>query len=63
MRLLRGWRGAPPADRAALVDAIMAFTAMAAAAGERLIEAKVNPLFALPEGQDVRAVEGLIVLR
>jgi acetate---CoA ligase (ADP-forming) len=62
-RLLRGWRGAPPADMAALVDAILAFAALAAAAGDRLLEAEINPLFVLPEGQGVRAADGLAVLR
>lgn len=62
-RLLRGYRGAPPADVAALVDAVMAFAAMAGAAGERLLEAEINPLFVLPEGEGARAVDGLAVLR
>lgn len=61
-RLLRGWRGAAPADMPALVDAIMAFAAMAASAGERLIEAEINPLFVLPTGHGVCAVDGLAVL-
>ncbi|HEV7458373.1 MAG TPA: acetate--CoA ligase family protein [Roseococcus sp.] len=61
-RLLRGFRGAPPADVPALLDAIMAFAAMVGAAGERLVEAEINPLFVLPEGQGVRAVDGLVVL-
>ncbi|MBS7791657.1 acetate--CoA ligase family protein [Roseococcus sp. SDR] len=63
VRLLRGWRGAPPADRTALVDAILGFATMVAAAGERLIEAEINPLLVLPEGQGVRAADGLAVLR
>ena len=62
-RLLQGWRGAPKADVPALLDAVMAFAAMAAAAGERLLEAEINPLFVLPEGQGVRAADGLVVLR
>ncbi|MBR0667315.1 acetate--CoA ligase family protein [Roseomonas hellenica] len=62
-RLLRGYRGAPPADIDALVDAVMAFAAMAGAAGDRLLEAEINPLFVLPEGQGARAVDGLAVLR
>jgi acyl-CoA synthetase (NDP forming) len=62
-RLLRGFRGAPPADIPALVDAVVAFAAMAGAAGERLLEAEINPLFVLPEGQGARAVDGLAVLR
>lgn len=61
-RLLRGYRGAPPADITALVDAVMAFAAMAGAAGERLLEAEINPLFVLPEGEGARAVDGLAVL-
>ena len=38
-RLLRGYRGAAVADVPALVDAVMAFAAMAGAAGDRLLEA------------------------
>ncbi|SHJ33232.1 CoA binding domain-containing protein [Roseomonas rosea] len=60
--LLRGYRGGPPADVPALVDAILAFAAMAGAAGERLLEAEINPLFVLPEGQGVLAADGLAVL-
>jgi acyl-CoA synthetase (NDP forming) len=60
--LLKGYRGAPPADVPALVDAILAFSRMAEAAGERLLEAEVNPLFVLREGDGVRAVDGLAVL-
>lgn len=62
-RLLRGYRGAPPADIPALVDAVMGFAALADAAGERLLEAEINPLFVLPDGQGARAVDGLAVLR
>ncbi|RKK05878.1 CoA-binding protein [Pseudoroseomonas wenyumeiae] len=62
-RLLRGYRGAPAADVPALVDAVMAFAAMAGAAGDRLLEAEINPLFVLPQGQGARAVDGLAVLR
>ncbi|WBV44802.1 acetate--CoA ligase family protein [Pseudoroseomonas cervicalis] len=61
--LLRGYRGAPPADIPALVDAVMGFAAMAGAAGERLLEAEINPLFVLPQGQGARAADGLVVLR
>ena len=34
-----------------------------APARERLVEAEINPLFVLPEGQGVRAADGLVVLR
>ena len=47
----------------ALVDAIVAFSGMAAQLGDRLVEAEINPLFVLPQGQGVRAADGLVVLR
>ncbi|MEG1769618.1 MAG: acetate--CoA ligase family protein [Comamonas sp.] len=60
--LLDGFRGRPKADVPALVDAIVAFSAMAAQLGERLIEAEINPVFVLPAGQGVRAADGVLVL-
>jgi hypothetical protein len=30
--------------------------------GDRLIEAEINPIFVLPEGQGVRAADGIAVL-
>lgn len=60
--LLDGFRGRPKADVAALVDAIVAFSAMAAQLGERIVEAEINPVFVLPEGQGVRAADGVLVL-
>ena len=61
--LLKGFRGRPKGDLDALASAIMAFAGMALALGERLVEAEINPLFVLPEGQGVRAADGLVVLR
>lgn len=61
--LLKGFRGRPTADLDALVSTIMAFSGMALTLGERLVEAEINPLFVLPEGQGVRAADGLVVLR
>lgn len=60
--LLDGFRGRPKADVAALVDAIVAFSAMAAQLGDRIVEAEINPVFVLPEGQGVRAADGVLVL-
>lgn len=60
--LLRGFRGRPRADERALVEAVVAFASMAQSLGERLQEAEINPLFVLPEGQGVRAGDGLVVL-
>jgi acyl-CoA synthetase (NDP forming) len=57
-RLLTGARGRPPADRAALRDAILAFAGWAAdAAGS----AEVNPLVVLPAGQGALAVDCLLI--
>ena len=61
--LLDGYRGRPKADVQALADAIVAFSQMAMQLGERLVEAEINPLFVLPQGQGVRAADGVVVLR
>ena len=61
--LLSGYRGAPPRDRAGLINAILAFAGMAELLGDRLIEAEINPLFVLAEGKGVRAADGLVMLR
>jgi len=60
--LLDGFRGRPKADVEALVSATVAFSHMAAQMGERLVEAEINPLFVLPQGQGVRAADGVVVL-
>jgi hypothetical protein len=53
----------PKADVDALVDAIVAFSHMAAQLGDRLVEAEINPVFVLPQGQGVRAADGVVILR
>ncbi|MEY4443584.1 MAG: hypothetical protein RL442_2584, partial [Pseudomonadota bacterium] len=60
--LLDGYRGRPQADVPALIEAIVAFSRMAAQWGERLVEAEINPLFVLPRGQGVLAADGVAVL-
>jgi len=60
--LLDGFRGRQKADVAALADAIVAFSAMAAAMGARLAEAEINPIFVLPAGEGVRAADGVAVI-
>jgi acyl-CoA synthetase (NDP forming) len=60
--LLDGSRGRPRADIDALVSAIVAFSEMAVQLGSRLVEAEINPLFVLEEGQGVRAADGVAVL-
>ena len=61
--LLDGFRGRPKADVDALVEAVVAFSRMAAQLGDRLLEAEINPVFVLPQGQGVRAADGVVVLR
>ena len=60
--LLDGYRGRRKADVKAIVDAIVAFSAMAAQLGPRLIEAEINPIVVMPEGQGGRAADGVAVL-
>jgi acyl-CoA synthetase (NDP forming) len=60
--LLKGFRGQPPADVEALVDTVLSFATMVETLDGRLIEAEINPVFVLPEGQGTRAGDGLIVL-
>jgi acyl-CoA synthetase (NDP forming) len=60
--LLDGFRGRAKTDVEALVTAIVAFSNMAAQLGERLVEAEINPVFVLAEGQGVRAADGVVVL-
>jgi len=61
--LLDGYRGRPKADVEALVKVIVAFSEMAAALGDRLLEAEINPLFVLESGQGVKAADGIAVLK
>ena len=60
--LLDGYRGRPKADVEALVKAIVDFSTMVATLGDRLLEAEINPLFILEQGQGVRAADGIVVL-
>ena len=58
--ILKGFRGRPIADVAALVDAIVAFSNMLDAIGSELQEAEINPLFVLPQGRGVVAADGVV---
>lgn len=59
--LLDGFRGQPPGDTQALVEAIQRFAEMALALGNGVLEAEINPLFVLPRGRGVVAADGLVV--
>ena len=58
--LLRGVRGRPPADVAALADAIVRLGQLAADHRDHLVALDLNPVLVLPEGQGVTAVDWLI---
>jgi len=60
--LLDGARGRPKADVAALARALSALSALAVAAGPRLLVVDVNPMLVLPEGQGCFAADAVIEL-
>jgi acetyltransferase len=61
--LLRGVRGAPPSDRAAVAEALVALSRLADRLGDRLETVDVNPLLVRPTGQGAVALDALVVLR
>jgi len=62
-RVLKGFRGAPPADVEALVDVLIAVGNLALDWSERIEALDINPLLILPEGRGAVAVDALLVLR
>jgi acyl-CoA synthetase (NDP forming) len=60
--LLQGFRGRPKADIDAAAKCIVAFSQMAMALGDRLVEAEINPLLVRSAGQGVVALDGLTVM-
>jgi acyl-CoA synthetase (NDP forming) len=60
-KLLRGFRGSPPADIDALADTLVRVSQLAAQLEGTLTELDVNPLMVLPAGRGVRAVDALAV--
>ncbi len=57
---LRGYRGAPPGDIAALAKSIRAFSLLALVPSARVVEAEVNPLVVMAEG--VVALDAVLVV-
>ena len=49
-RLIDGYRGKPPADRAAILETLGSLAAYVHAAARSLVEVEINPLFLLPAG-------------
>ncbi|HSC94275.1 MAG TPA: acetate--CoA ligase family protein [Burkholderiales bacterium] len=61
LAVIRGYRGLPRGDVAALAQAVSAFSQLAHVE-PRVAEAEINPLLVKPEGEGVVAVDGLLVL-
>lgn len=61
--ILSGFRGAPPADREALVRAVLALSAVARDFADDIESIDINPLIVLPKGEGCVAVDALIVKR
>ncbi len=62
-RLLAGYRGRPPGDAPALIEAILAIGRYATAHRDTLLELDVNPLIVRPAGRGAIAVDALVRLR
>ena len=62
-RVLRGVRGRGPYDVAALATALARLSSFAAAHGNRMDSAEVNPFVVLPEGHGALALDAVIVPR
>ena len=62
-RILRGFRGSPPADLEALADTIERVSRLAVDLEGQLAEMDINPLMTLPQGQGVKAADALVMFR
>ena len=62
-KLLQGFRGRPPADIEALMDALVQISRLAVHLAGHLSELDINPLAVLPAGQGVKALDALAVVR
>jgi acyl-CoA synthetase (NDP forming) len=58
-RVLRGYRGSPPADRAALAETLLRVSAMVDALPD-VAEMDLNPVVALPASRGVRVVDARV---
>jgi acetyltransferase len=62
-RLLKGYRGAPPCDEAAVLAALGKLGQLAYDLGDRIESIDINPFVALPQGRGAVALDALVVLR
>jgi acetyltransferase len=62
-KLLKGYRGAPPADENAVLAALTALGRLTHDLGDRVESIDINPFVALPAGEGAVALDALVVLR
>jgi acyl-CoA synthetase (NDP forming) len=62
-RLLAGYRGTPPADRAALEDLLVRLSHLLMDVGDLIEELDLNPVVVLDEGNGVRVLDVLVVTK
>jgi acyl-CoA synthetase (NDP forming) len=62
LAVVRGFRGLPVGDKAALADAVVAMSQLACLDVAEVAEAEINPLLVRGVGQGVVGVDGLVVL-
>ena len=62
-KILEGYRGAPPADVDAVVDALVRLSYVIHDHQDRIAEIDVNPVFVRGKGKGAVAADALIVLR
>ncbi|MFG1225425.1 acetate--CoA ligase family protein [Xanthobacter wiegelii] len=60
MKIFAGYRGKPRGDLDALTDAIVAVSRLAALRDQVVLDAEINPVLILPEGEGVVAVDALV---
>lgn len=62
-RLIEGYRGAPAADRRAVIDALVSLGRIADDLGDIIESIDINPFVALRDGNGGYALDGLVVVR
>jgi acyl-CoA synthetase (NDP forming) len=62
-KLLRGFRGRPPADVDALASILVRTSELAVHLDDALLELDINPVMVLARGAGAKAADALIVLR
>jgi acetate---CoA ligase (ADP-forming) len=58
--LLKGFRGAPPADVPALVDLVVKLSRLAATYRDHIAELELNPIVVHPNGQGITVLDALL---